>query len=394
MQCLPAAAACTLVVFGLTVSDVVEDAMVQRDLDAVELWSGVEAIVSAAQEAGFVAQGFDKYRIRGVTDTKDPSTTEDILLEAGFRKALNLVLRVRPGGLLWMAPVCSSWILLNLKCTKRTTVGGPRFSGNLHYLPVREGNLMAEMAAFLFSVAVLRGAQAVLENPAASMLFNYEVAKTAWEAVWPECFWAVLPHCRFSSAPFGRRFGKKFKLMASHPWVQRLACKCKCPGRVHQPLATSKVVNGKCVVTGCKQALKDSAAYPLKMGIAVIDAWICNSGPDEMQGPRSTGRKVATGAKKAKGPRSTGAQKPSSKNTKKSWASLTLDDTSVSTSSSSQSSSGRTLPHWSCLDLQDDCRDGVRFAVAGWQALALEDSPDFSPPQQAHAWQHLSLDDE
>ena len=61
----------------------------------MELWSGVEAIVSAAKAIGLAARAFDKDRIRGVTDTADPNTTEDILLEAGFRRALSLVLRIR-----------------------------------------------------------------------------------------------------------------------------------------------------------------------------------------------------------------------------------------------------------------------------------------------------------
>ena len=100
---------CSLLIFGLTVSSVLDSASEQRNLDVAELWSGVEAIVSAARVAGLTAEPFDKFRVPGVTDTDDPDTTEDILLEAGFRRALRLVLRLRPGGLLWMAPVCSSW---------------------------------------------------------------------------------------------------------------------------------------------------------------------------------------------------------------------------------------------------------------------------------------------
>ena len=123
--------ACTLLIFGLTVASVLDSASEQRDLDVVELWSGVESIVSAARAAGFTAMPFDKFRIEGVTDTDDPETTEDILLEAGFRRALSLVLRLRPGGLLWMAPVCSSWIFLNLVNIQRTRAGGPKFRGNL-----------------------------------------------------------------------------------------------------------------------------------------------------------------------------------------------------------------------------------------------------------------------
>ena len=44
---------CSLLIFGLIVSSVLDTAPEQRDLDVVELWSGVEAIVSAAKAAGF-----------------------------------------------------------------------------------------------------------------------------------------------------------------------------------------------------------------------------------------------------------------------------------------------------------------------------------------------------
>ena len=71
---------CSFLIFGLTVSSVLDSASEQRDLDVVELWSGVEAVVSAAKAAGFTAMPFDKFRTPGVTDTDDPDTTEDILL--------------------------------------------------------------------------------------------------------------------------------------------------------------------------------------------------------------------------------------------------------------------------------------------------------------------------
>ena len=75
--------------------------------------------------------------------------------------------------------------------------------------------------------------------------------------------------------------------MGSHAWVLQLACKCQCPGRQHKPLATVKTVRGKRKVTGLKQALKYSSAYPAKMGIAVIQAWTNNARPenDTVQGP-------------------------------------------------------------------------------------------------------------
>ena len=104
-----------MIVVGVTVSSVLDSASEHRDLDVVELWSGVEAVVSAAKADGITAMLFDKFRTPSVTDTDDPDTNEDMWLEAGFRRALSLALRLRLGGLLWMAPVCSSWIFLNLR---------------------------------------------------------------------------------------------------------------------------------------------------------------------------------------------------------------------------------------------------------------------------------------
>ena len=101
---------CSLLVVGLTVSWVLDSDSDQRYLYVVELWGGVKAVVYAAKAGGFTALPFDKFRTPGVTDTDDPDTTEDMLLEAGFRRTLCLALRLRRGGLLWMAPVCSSWV--------------------------------------------------------------------------------------------------------------------------------------------------------------------------------------------------------------------------------------------------------------------------------------------
>ena len=393
---------CSLIIFGLTVSSVLDNASQQTDLDVVELWSGVEAIVFAARAAGFTAMPFDKFRIPGVTDTDDPNATEDILLEAGFLRALNLVLRLRPGGLLWMAPVCSSWIFLNLRRTKRTRVGGPRFQGNLRYLPVREGNLMAEMAAFLSLVAICRGVQVVIENPAASMMFNYGVFAKAC-ALWPRRFWAILPHCRYSTAPLGSRYGKRFKLMGSHAWVRQLACKCQCPGGKHKSLATVKNVRGKKAVTGIKHALKDSAAYPLAMGTAVIQKWMGNLCPEEGHSPSSKARRTSRKSKVR------GSKCPRSK-VKRSWATLDLDESLAASSSSSRAPPQRRprtppqrRPRWQALALDDeaDLSDGVAPSrgkthadgtTKRWQTLDLDEDHDLPQAPHKHRWQCLCLD--
>lgn len=158
-----AALSCTLHLFGLTVAAVLEKAeewVEARDLDVVELWSGVEAVTRAARSKRFRARALDVIH----------SVTEDITTEAGFNLALRYVLRLRPSGLLAMAPVCSSFTFPNASNTKRTK---SRVQGNIDYEPVRAGNLMANIAAFFLAVAVARGAHCSLENPAGSLMFSF-----------------------------------------------------------------------------------------------------------------------------------------------------------------------------------------------------------------------------
>ena len=67
-------------------------------MDVVEFWSGVEAVTRAASIKRFRVRAFDVIQ----------SPIEDITTEAGFNLAVRYVLRLRPSGLLAMAPVCSS----------------------------------------------------------------------------------------------------------------------------------------------------------------------------------------------------------------------------------------------------------------------------------------------
>lgn len=112
-----AAKQCQLKLFGNTVKSILEaNDLRDRDLDVVELWSGVGSIVKAARN--HVAVPFDINRRPGVTDLEGPGN-EDITSPAGFNKALDYVLRLRPSGLLFMAPVCSSFSFCNMHNTKR-----------------------------------------------------------------------------------------------------------------------------------------------------------------------------------------------------------------------------------------------------------------------------------
>jgi hypothetical protein len=121
-----------------------------RYRDVVEVFSGVGSIMGAAVGQGFQAAAFDKCRVPGQTDGPGP-LSEDLCTEAGFLSAVALVATLRVGGLLWLAPVCASWIWLNLKRTMRRSDN--QYWGDTTYDPVRIGNHLATVTIFLMHFA-------------------------------------------------------------------------------------------------------------------------------------------------------------------------------------------------------------------------------------------------
>jgi hypothetical protein len=208
----------SLVVLGWSLSSALS-LSVERSLDVVELWSGVGSIVQAARSKHLSATPFDKYRNPHKSDT-----SEDILTPSGFRAALLLVLALKEGGLLWLAPVCSSWVWLNSSRTRRS-VANP--DGDESYPPVVEGNLHAKVAAFLYALAHLRNCTPVLENPQGSLIFEYWPVKRAIASF--ATGRAICCRCRFSTERIGERHRKPYKLVGGTWVTDSLSFPCRCP---------------------------------------------------------------------------------------------------------------------------------------------------------------------
>ena len=260
-----ALAACRITVFGFSLADFVSDGR-RRDMNVVEIWSGVGAIVAAAAAQGLQAAPFDKYRTPGVTDTQNAESTEDILSQVGFLRAVHLVTRLVEGGLLWLAPVCASFVFMNASRCKRRESNG--FRGDVGYQPVADGNLGADIAAFLFYLAFARGAQVVLENPSCSSIWRYPAVAALGHLPLHEC---LSSRCAWDSRPYGQRFLKQYKLIGTGAWIGKVRRSCKCPGKEHLSMVYHEP-DGR--VTGDKGALRQSAAYPSAMGKAIVKAWL------------------------------------------------------------------------------------------------------------------------
>ena len=257
-----------LCVFGLTLNAALSwpEARGQRTVDVVELWCGVGSIAAAAAAAGYVVCKFDKFRVPGVSDVAG-ALSEDLLSSCGFKSAVRCVLSMREGALLWMGPVCSSFVFMNSSRCKRT-LDNPL--GDVDYKPVAEGNLHASVAAFLYALACLRSILPIVENPVGSLIFRFPALQLV--TAFFSAGGAVCCRCAFASERVGKRFKKAYKLVG-HAWVRRLCAPCKCKGGLHCPLVHRIVRHGKVHTCGRKELLRQSAAYPPRMGKFVLRMW-------------------------------------------------------------------------------------------------------------------------
>ena len=240
--------------FGACLTKTLFDANNQgiiRDLDVVELWSGVGSIASAAQKAGYKAA------------TVDLKNGEDLTTREGFEDAVSKVLRLKPGGLLSMRIERRSFVFLNSSNCKRNYYN--QYAGDTKYEPVKTGNLFANEGKFFADLGFARDLIVVIENPPASTLWSYLPANFMKKLP----FSAVCNRCAFDDTPDGQRLSKKYKFFSNAPWITALQCPCTCWGD-HISLTTYK--DGQ--ITGKPELLKESEAYPARLGEELVNAWM------------------------------------------------------------------------------------------------------------------------
>ena len=99
-------------------------------------------VAAAASDLNLRAATYDGNRIPSSIEA-----TEDITTQHGFWTSVSLVMRLVPAGLLWLAPVCSSWGYMNASRCKREASNG--YEGEPSYAEVAAGNAMAKATVFL-----------------------------------------------------------------------------------------------------------------------------------------------------------------------------------------------------------------------------------------------------
>lgn len=266
-------------IMGITITAALAMAPTLRDLQVVELWSGVGSIVAAAEKHNYNTAAFDLNRIPGVTDVLGEHC-EDITLLEGFKKAISLVLRLGEGALLALGPDCSSFTFPNSSRHKRQS--GDEH-GDLNYQPVNVGNLMAVTALFLCQLALARRVHFALENPPDSHMFHF------FQSVCPDFMKMVVPdsveesrcqglhtqsvhRCPYDDSP-EPKLQKVYKWLATWPGIKKLNPRCKCK-ELHRKLGM-RTPDG--AWSGNLQLLAESAAYPKRLGEALLASWMQGS---------------------------------------------------------------------------------------------------------------------
>ena len=227
-----------------------------RTVKCLDLFAGSGAVSKAFTTSGHCATSFDIAR--------DPSC--DFTSQAGFLKAVSMLLQVRRGGLVMAGPPCSLWTFMASSVHSRSAVMP---EGNLSNAKVRMSNLIVRNLAVVLSMAHDRGVHWIIEQPQSSRMWDYPPLAG--------CLFQCKARRRLTyMGCFGHDMEKATVLWGTLPTLKRLArslsqCRETFTGR--PDTGSRYYVRDASGVRG-RPCLHNSAAYPAGFGDAVLDAWM------------------------------------------------------------------------------------------------------------------------
>jgi hypothetical protein len=271
----------------LPIANLLVSADTIQDLDGVEFFSGCEAVTRGMTSHGCVCMPFDR--------VIDPMLNMNS--DAGFAHAVELVLRLRPGSLIWGAPPCSSFVFMSRGTTLRSQ-DNPL--GNVEHRGVRHANMVVARLVMLLMLGLLRGCQFCVEQPGTSLMGRL----ACWEFLMNHF---TVHMARTWMCAFGAPTPKHTILWCSDVWVHKLVRKkLKLTDRsatMRLPPTTIRYTSkdGRSRVQG-GPGLKQTQAYPTLFGEEVARHFLAHGGdrPAASQrrhgsnrGPASLGRSQA-----------------------------------------------------------------------------------------------------
>ena len=244
-----------------------------RPLHCVEFFAGVQSVHRAAERRGLKSAAYD-ILCSGVSSAGFDAY--NITMKEGFDHALELALSIEEGGLMMVAPLCSSFSATCKATHKRSSQNN--YYGDVSLEFVTTGNSIAAGAAFLVIVGKGRNVQILFENPPNSDIYRFPPVREALDFA-ECCHEAIVKRCAYDLGK--HRIGKSFKFLGSEPWVEQLRRPCTCL-YPHLPLSKSFIQKdtgrskhvGEKRWTGIKERLVESGAYPVALGECTVGAWL------------------------------------------------------------------------------------------------------------------------
>ena len=131
-----------------------------RHLDMVELFCGEGQLSTAFKEKGFRTRQLDRER----------SPSQDLGNMTGLRNAIQAIMAMKVGALLWLGPPCKNWVFLSTPQHKRKRSNA--FLGEQPNSKTSEANSLVYVVAALVRLAVARGVHYILEQPIDSRMLH------------------------------------------------------------------------------------------------------------------------------------------------------------------------------------------------------------------------------
>ena len=230
--------------------------MQQHDLRLAEYFAGVRSICRGCRGEGIPAASYE---------LKEADTDEQNLLShAGMVWATQLARRLVPRrSVQWWAPVCSTWVSMNLGTSMRTE---QRWWGDTHQEEVAQANEMVWKMVCIVLYGLSLGFIFIIEQPASSLMLRHPAMILLKHFCSPKNGGRFRQTSTFLGM-FGASTQKQIKPFSNWSRTSRLQRKFKNVGQFDSEGVTRSYVDasGKRKCCGGKR-LKETQAYPDAFG--------------------------------------------------------------------------------------------------------------------------------
>ena len=131
-----------------------------RTLDVVEMFSGDGELSAACLRKGLLVQSIDR----------ENGPLQDLGTMVGLQFAIDAIMNLKVGGLLWLAPPCQNWVFLSMSVHRRSATND--YLGRPSSRLTQEANSLLYINTALVRLAVARGAKYIIEQPLDSRMLK------------------------------------------------------------------------------------------------------------------------------------------------------------------------------------------------------------------------------